>query len=177
MRSSHRGSMPCRRHPWCAGCARSGRLRPSRAPRSPTSPTIARTDLTLFMAVPTIYHKLIAAWEAAPPEQRREWSAGCGRMRLMVSGSAALPVRTLERWREISGHTLLERYGMTEIGMALSNPLRGERRPGFVGVPLPGVEVRLADEKGAPVAGRAGGEIQVRGPSVFLEYWQRPAET
>ena len=61
----------------------------------------------------------------------------------MMSGSAALPVPVLQRWREISGHTLLERYGMTEIGMALSNPLRGDRRPGAVGVPLPGVEVRL----------------------------------
>ena len=138
---------------------------------------IARGDLTLFMAVPTIYHKLIAAWEAAPPEQRREWSAGCGRMRLMVSGSAALPVRTLERWREISGHTLLERYGMTEIGMALSNPLRGERRPGFVGTPLPGVEVRLVDERGAPVVAGTPGELQVRGPTVFLEYWRRPDAT
>src|SRR3989442_184498 len=123
-------------------------------------------DLTLFMAVPTIYNKLIAAWDAAPPERQRAWSAGCSRMRLMVSGSAALPVRTLERWREISGHVLLERYGMTEIGMALSNPLRGERRPGFVGTPLPGVEVRLVE-----------GEILVRGPNVFLEYWRRPDET
>jgi len=138
---------------------------------------IARGDLTLFMAVPTIYHKLIAAWEAAPLERRREWSAGCGRMRLMVSGSAALPVRTLERWREISGHTLLERYGMTEIGMALSNPLRGERRPGFVGTPLPNVEVRLVDEGGAPVAPGTSGELQVRGPTVFLEYWRRPDAT
>ena len=138
---------------------------------------IARGDLTLFMAVPTIYHKLIAAWEAAPPERRREWSAGCGRMRLMVSGSAALPVRTLERWREISGHTLLERYGMTEIGMALSNPLRGERRPGFVGTPLPGVDVRLVDERGAPVVAGTPGELQVRGPGVFVEYWRRPDAT
>jgi len=138
---------------------------------------IARGDLTLFMAVPTIYHRLITAWEAAPPERRREWSAGCGRMRLMVSGSAALPVRTLERWREISGHTLLERYGMTEIGMALSNPLRGERRPGFVGTPLPGVEVRVVDEGGAPVAPGTPGELQVRGPTVFLEYWRRPDAT
>jgi len=138
---------------------------------------IARGDLTLFMAVPTIYHRLIAAWEAAPPDRRREWSAGCGRMRLMVSGSAALPVRTLERWREISGHTLLERYGMTEIGMALSNPLRGERRPGFVGTPLPEVEVRLVDERGAPVVAGTPGELQVRGPSVFLEYWRRSDAT
>ncbi|MGH7646405.1 MAG: acyl-CoA synthetase [Gemmatimonadales bacterium] len=134
-------------------------------------------DLTLFMAVPTIYRRLIAAWEAAPPERRRTMTEACGRMRLMVSGSAALPVQTLERWQEISGHVLLERYGMTEIGMALSNPLRGERRPGFVGTPLPGVEVRLVDDAGRPVAPGTPGEIEVRGPGVFGEYWRRPEET
>jgi len=138
---------------------------------------IAAGDLTLFMAVPTIYAKLIAAWEAAAPERRRAWSAGCARMRLMVSGSAALPVQRLERWREISGHVLLERYGMTEIGMALSNPLRGERRPGFVGVPLPGVDVRLVDETGQAAAAGTPGEIEVRGGTVFLEYWRRPEAT
>jgi len=138
---------------------------------------IARGDLTLFMAVPTIYHKLIAAWDAASPERRREWSAACGRMRLMVSGSAALPVRTLERWREISGHTLLERYGMTEFAMALSNPLIGERRPGFVGTSLPGVEVRLVDADGTPVGPGTPGELEVRGSGVFLEYWRRPDAT
>ena len=139
---------------------------------------IAAGDLTLFMAVPTIYGKLITAWEAAAPERRRAWSAGCAppRMRLMVSGSAALPVQRLERWREISGHVLLERYGMTEIGMALSNPLHGERRPGFVGTPLPGVDVHLVDEAGRPVV-RGEGEIEVRGATVFLEYWRRPEAT
>jgi malonyl-CoA/methylmalonyl-CoA synthetase len=95
----------------------------------------------------------------------------------MMSGSAALPVQTLERWRAITGHTLLERYGMTELGMALSNPLTGERRPGFVGTPLPGVEVRLVDDAGVPVPEGTPGELEVRGPNVFLEYWQRPAET
>ena len=140
---------------------------------------IAARELTLFMAVPTIYGKLIGAWESAPPERRRAWSAGCASppMRLMVSGSAALPVQRLERWREISGHVLLERYGMTEIGMALSNPLHGERRPGFVGTPLPGVEVRLVGETGQPVAPGTPGEIDVRGATVFLEYWQRPEAT
>ncbi|HEU0012870.1 MAG TPA: acyl-CoA synthetase [Longimicrobium sp.] len=133
--------------------------------------------LTLFMAVPTIYSRLVAAWEAADAERRARMSAGCRRMRLMVSGSAALPVQTLERWREISGHTLLERYGMTEIGMALSNPLHGERRPGHVGMPLPGVEVRLVDEEGRDVAPGTPGEIEVRGPNVFLEYWRRPDAT
>jgi malonyl-CoA/methylmalonyl-CoA synthetase len=138
---------------------------------------LASGELTLFMAVPTIYHRLIAAWDDAPPDTRAAWSAGCGGARLMVSGSAALPVRTLERWREITGHTLLERYGMTEIGMALSNPLHGERRPGTVGRPLPGVDVRLVDETGHPAAPGAPGEIEVRGPQVFLEYWRRPDVT
>lgn len=138
---------------------------------------IADGQLTLFMAVPTSYRRLIAAWDEAPEERRRAMAEGCRGMRLMVSGSAALPIQTLERWREISGHTLLERYGMTEIGMALSNPLAGERRPGFVGTPLPGVEVRLVDESGAPVPGGTPGEIEVRGPNVFLEYWRRPDAT
>ncbi len=96
----------------------------------------------------------------------------------MVSGSAALPIPVLERWRELSGHTLLERYGMTEIGMGLSNPYRGERIPGSVGMPLPGVEVRLVgDDDGSDVSGHEPGEIQVRGPTVFLEYWDRPEDT
>ena len=95
----------------------------------------------------------------------------------MVSGSAALPAATLERWREITGHTLLERYGTTEIGMALSNPLKGERRPGHVGPPLPGVDVRIVDGEGLPLVDGAQGEIEVRGPQVFREYWGRPGET
>jgi len=98
-------------------------------------------------------------------------------MRLMVSGSAALPVSTLERWREISGHTLLERYGMTETGMILSNPLEGERRPGSVGNPLPRVVVRLVDESAKPVPLGQPGEIEVRGPAVFTEYWGKPEAT
>jgi malonyl-CoA/methylmalonyl-CoA synthetase len=138
---------------------------------------IAGGQLTLFMAVPTIYTKLIAAWDAASPERRAELSQACRRLRLMVSGSAALPVSTLARWQEISGHTLLERYGMTEIGMALSNPLRGERVPGSVGTPLPGVEVRLAGEHGNPVGPGIPGGIEVRGSAVFAEYWARPDAT
>jgi malonyl-CoA/methylmalonyl-CoA synthetase len=134
-------------------------------------------DITVFTAVPTMYHRLIASWDAAVPEVRRARSEGARRLRLMMSGSAALPVQVLERWREITGHTLLERYGMTEIGMALSNPLHGERRRGCVGAPLPGVEVRLVAESGAPVANGTPGEIEVRGAGVFLEYWQRPDET
>jgi malonyl-CoA/methylmalonyl-CoA synthetase len=131
----------------------------------------------VFTAVPTIYHRLIASWEAASPNVQRMRSEGCRRARLMMSGSATLPVRTLERWREISGHTLLERYGMTEIGMALSNPLRGERRSGRVGSPLPGVTARIVDESGRAVAEGTPGELEVRGRGVFLEYWRRPDET
>lgn len=84
----------------------------------------------------------------------------------MMSGSAALPRLIHDRWREITGHVLLERYGMTEVGMALSNPLHGERRPGFVGQPLPGVAARIVD-----------GELQLKGAGVFSEYWNRPDET
>jgi malonyl-CoA/methylmalonyl-CoA synthetase len=138
---------------------------------------LASGEVTVFTAVPTIYHRLIASWDAAPPDVRRVRADGVRRLRLMMSGSAALPVRTLERWREITGHTLLERYGMTEIGMALSNPLSGERRPGFVGDALPGVDVRLVDDSGREVADGAPGELEVRGPTVCLEYWQRPDET
>ena len=138
---------------------------------------IAQGGLTLFMAVPTIYVKLIAAWDAASPERRASLSQACGQLRLMVSGSAALPVSTLERWKEISGHTLLERYGMTEIGMALSNPLQGKRVPGSVGTPLPRVEVQLVGENGEPVEPGTPGEIEVRGPSVFTEYWGKPDAT
>jgi malonyl-CoA/methylmalonyl-CoA synthetase len=138
---------------------------------------IAGGGVTLFMAVPTVYTKLIAAWDAASPERRGGLSAACAGLRMMVSGSAALPVSTLRRWKEISGHTLLERYGMTEIGMALSNPLRGERVPGSVGTPLPSVEVQLVGENGEPVAPGTPGEIEVRGPGVFAEYWGKPDAT
>ncbi|MEH1858921.1 MAG: acyl-CoA synthetase [Nostoc sp.] len=134
-------------------------------------------DLSLFMAVPTIYVKLITAWETASKERQKRMSEGCAKMRLMISGSAALPVQVLEKWQSISGHFLLERYGMTEIGMALSNPLHGERLCGYVGKPLPQVEVRLVDENGELVPTGTPGEIQVKGPGVFLEYWQNPEAT
>jgi malonyl-CoA/methylmalonyl-CoA synthetase len=134
----------------------------------------AANDLTLFMAVPTIYRRLIATWHDASPDNQRRWAVGAAAMRLFVSGSAALPVSVLDEWRAITGHTLLERYGMTEIGMALANPLEGERRPGFVGSPLPGVDVMLRDDEGREPADGDPGELYVRGPGVFLEYWNRP---
>ncbi len=133
--------------------------------------------VTLFMAVPTIYARLIAAWERAAADEQARRSSACRGLRLMVSGSAALPVSVLDRWSQISGHTLLERYGMTEIGMALSNPLHGPRVPGHVGTPLPGVGVRLVDEQGHAVSPGTPGEIEVRGAGVFIEYLDRPDAT
>ena len=151
---------------------------------------IVDRELTLYMAVPTVYKALIAAWESGSREWRDAASAACSGLRLIVSGSDALPVDTFERWEEISGHRLLERYGMTEIGMALSNPLHGERIPGHVGAPLPGVQVRLADlnlaafeETGERRYGdnevvlNCPGELQVKGPGVFREYWRKPDAT
>ncbi|KAG9341374.1 hypothetical protein JZ751_019480 [Albula glossodonta] len=150
--------------------------------------------VNLFMAVPTIYSKLIQYYEQhfTQLHVRDFVKAVCTeRIRLMVSGSAALPQPTLERWQEITGHTLLERYGMTEIGMALSNPLNGPRVPGAVGSPLPGVEVRIVmsttctiiaegnsrETKVRPGLEGKEGELMVRGPSVFKEYWNKPQET
>ncbi|KAJ1541077.1 hypothetical protein HK405_010909, partial [Cladochytrium tenue] len=127
----------------------------------------ARRDLTLFMAVPTVYAKLAqehAAWPA--DTDRRTALEACGQFRLMVSGSAALPAPMFDKWRELSGHTLLERYGMTEIGMAIGNRYGGPREKGKVGEPFPGVEIKLVDEDGRDVTGSLGaaGEILVRGP-------------
>jgi malonyl-CoA/methylmalonyl-CoA synthetase len=138
---------------------------------------LADGDLTLYMAVPTIYHRLIEHLDQASDKEKAQLKQGTTGLRLMVSGSAALPIPVLERWRELAGHTLLERYGMTEIGMGLSNPYQGERIPGAVGTPLPGVEVRLVDEGDRVVPDGEPGEIQVRGPTVFLEYWERPEDT
>lgn len=135
------------------------------------------SDLNVFMAVPTIYFKLIEAVEKWSAEDQAKLRTRLQDFRLMVSGSAALPVSVMEKWESISGHRLLERYGMTEIGMAISNPYAGERRAGYIGMPLPGVLVRLVDEQGQTVSTGEVGEIQIRGENVFLEYWQRPDAT
>lgn len=133
---------------------------------------------TVFMAVPTIYVKLIEALQAASAEDRSGLLQGFAAMRLMVSGSAALPASIHEQWTALTGQKLLERYGMTEIGMALSNPFHGERRPGSVGLPLPGVQVRLKSESGVILTEEnTPGEIQVSGPGVFIGYWNRPETT
>jgi malonyl-CoA/methylmalonyl-CoA synthetase len=122
----------------------------------------AMADATVFMAVPTMYAKLFAAFDAADDATRARWAANAKRLRLATSGSAALPVTVGERWRTITGSYPLERYGMTEIGVGSSNPLDGERRPGTVGRPLPTVATRVVD-----------GELWIGGPSVFMGYWKR----
>lgn len=137
----------------------------------------SKQEVNLFMAVPTIYFKLIAHWNGLPIAEQEKISHVLKDFRLMVSGSAALPISVLETWRSISGHTLLERYGMTEMGMAISNPYRGERRPGHIGQALPDVTIRIVDEHNQEVAEGMSGEIQVKGPNVFREYWQKPEAT
>ena len=136
-----------------------------------------RGSVNVFMAVPTIYFKLISHWEQVNEAEKKAITASMQTFRLMVCGSAALPVSVMEKWQTISGHRLLERYGMTEIGMAISNPYVGERRAGYIGQPLPGVEVLLADDESKPVEGDTPGQILVRGKNVFKNYWNRPTET
>lgn len=139
---------------------------------------VAEGAYTVFMAVPTIYVKLIQHLESLAEADRAHKIAGFAAMRLMISGSAALPASVHEKWTALTGQKLLERYGMTEIGMALSNLYHGERRPGTVGQPLPDVELRLKSEHGETVVNEGEpGEIQVRGPGVFGEYWNRPEVT
>lgn len=133
--------------------------------------------INVFMAVPTIYYKLISFWETLPDSQQQALYSSMKNFRLMVCGSAALPVSTMERWKQISGHVLLERYGMTEIGMAISNPYNGERKAGYVGMPLPNVAVRLVDEQFRDLESGEQGEILVKGANVFKEYWRKPLET
>ncbi len=129
------------------------------------------SDATVFMGVPTLYVRMLAE-----PALTRE---ACARMRLFVSGSAPLLIETFEAWRGRTGHTILERYGMSETVMLTSNPYRPEtaRRGGTVGPPLPGVELRVRDDKGRPLpAGEIGG-IEVKGPNVFKGYWRMPEKT
>lgn len=135
------------------------------------------SKVNVFMAVPTIYFKLIVEFDSYSEIKKKALTDCMKNFRLMVSGSAALPASVMERWQEVSGHRLLERYGMTEIGMAISNPYRGERRTGYIGSPLPGVKVRLVDEVYEEVALGIPGEIQVKGPGVFASYWGKAEAT
>lgn len=134
-------------------------------------------EVNVFMAVPTIYFKLITFYNELPLNKQEAIAKNLAKFRLMVSGSAALPVSVLEEWKRISSHTLLERYGMTEMGMAISNPYKGKRQPGHIGQPLHGVSIRLADENNQVVPDGEQGEIQIKGPNVFKEYWDKPKAT
>ncbi|MBI5721712.1 MAG: malonyl-CoA synthase [Burkholderiales bacterium] len=134
--------------------------------------TVARLpEATVFMGVPTLYVRMLA--EAALTR------ASCAHMRLFVSGSAPLLLETFQQWQQRTGHTLLERYGMSETAMLTSNPYRPEsaRRGGTVGLPLPGVGVRVHDDKGRPVRTGEIGGIEVKGPNVFKGYWRMPEKT
>ncbi|MGW4605761.1 acyl-CoA synthetase [Streptomyces sp. NPDC004532] len=130
---------------------------------------------TMLFGVPTMYHRIAETLPGDPA-----LAEALGRARLLVSGSAALPVHDHERIAAATGRRVVERYGMTETLMNTSVRADGEARPGTVGVPLPGVELRLVEEDGSPVAGDDGetvGEIQVRGPNLFTEYLNRPDAT
>jgi len=124
---------------------------------------------TSLMGVPTFYTRLLDQPELADASRN---------MRLFVSGSAPLLAETHDRWRETTGHAILERYGMTETNMNTSNPYDGDRRAGTVGFPLPGVELKVTDPKsGDPLADGEIGVIEVRGDNVFAGYWQMPEKT
>jgi malonyl-CoA/methylmalonyl-CoA synthetase len=124
---------------------------------------------TVMMGVPTFYTRLLAE----PGLDR----AAVRNVRLFISGSAPLLADTFAAFEQRTGHRILERYGMTETQMIASNPLDGERRAGTVGLPLPGVSVRIADENGNPKPPGEIGIVEVKGPNVCLGYWQMPEKT
>lgn len=124
---------------------------------------------TVMMGVPTFYTRLLGHQGLGP--------AACARMRLFISGSAPLTSQTFAAWEARTGHRILERYGMSETMMNISNPLHGERVAGTVGFPLPGVEVRIASESGELLPRGEVGIIEVRGPNVFKGYWRMPEKT
>jgi len=132
-------------------------------------------DATMLFGVPTMYHRLAEDCAAD-----REMAEAIGRARLLVSGSAALPATEHQRIEQLTGQRVVERYGMTETLMNCSVRFSGDRRPGTVGLPLPGVDLRLVDDDGNPIPEQdtdAIGEIEVRGPNLFLGYLNRPDAT
>jgi len=128
---------------------------------------------TLVFGVPTIYIRLLDPAVVGDADAQAIGAAA----RLFVSGSAPLPAHVHEAFRARFGHTILERYGMSEALMIMSNPYRGERRPGSVGPPLPGVSARVVDDAGGALGDDDVGEIEVRSPHLFSEYWRRPDAT
>lgn len=133
---------------------------------------IEREGCTMMMGVPTIYQRLMNAWDAL------ETKPDLSKMRLFISGSAPLSVNLFARFENETGFRILERYGMTETGMNTSNDYAPEgRKPGSVGFPLPSVSIRVADKDGKDVAPGEVGEIFIKGDNVFKEYWQMPEKT
>lgn len=124
---------------------------------------------TIMMGVPTYYTRLLADPDFGGQD--------CRTMRLFISGSAPLLEETFNTFAERTGHTILERYGMSETGMNASNPLDGERRAGTVGFPLPGTQIRICDDAHRPLETGEVGELEVRGPNVFRGYWRMPKKT
>jgi malonyl-CoA/methylmalonyl-CoA synthetase len=129
---------------------------------------------TVFMGVPAMYHRLFVAFDAASDANRAKWTKNARGLRLATSGSAALPVTLAERWRELTGLIPLERFGMTEIGVGITNSLAGQRFAGLVGHPLPTVETRIVSETQEDAE---TGELWIRGPSVFTGYHNKEKET
>jgi len=129
----------------------------------------ALPSATVMMGVPTHYTRLLER-----PDLNRELTA---HMRLFTAGSAPLLAATHQAFADRTGHKILERYGMTEAGMIASNPYDGERIPGTVGYPLPGVSVRVADKQGRVLPAGEIGMVEVKGPNIFKGYWQRPEKT
>ncbi len=126
-------------------------------------------ECTVMMGVPTFYTRLLEE-----PGFGRDC---CANMRLFLAGSAPLLSETFDAFERRTGHTILERYGMTEAGMITSNPYDGERLAGTVGYPLPGVEARIADTEGNPVPASEPGVLEIRGPNLFKGYWGLPEKT
>ena len=142
------------------------------------SQQIVAGTYNVFMAVPTIYVKLIQYFDSIDPAEVQKICDGFKDMRLNISGSAACPVKLFNQWKGLTGQVLLERYGMTEIGMGISNPYNGERRAGAVGQALPGVDCELFDEHDSLITEEAvAGEIRIKGDNVFLEYWDNATAT
>lgn len=132
---------------------------------------------SIWMAVPTMYKKLFDAFDAMDEASQKQAAQAARALRLATSGSAALPITLAERWRSLTGSIPLERFGMTEIGVGLSNPLNtSERRPGYVGLPLPTVEIKLIQEDGQE-SPHGPAELYVRGPGVFKAYFERDDAT
>ncbi|PHU06094.1 Malonate--CoA ligase [Capsicum chinense] len=143
----------------------------------PTDGTKMDNAITVFTGVPTMYARLIQGYEAMDPELKAASASAARCLRLMMSGSSALPLPVMQQWETITGHRLLERYGMTEFVMAISNPIRGKRKGGTVGKPFPRVQAKILLEDKSSNDNTGVGELCIKSPSLFKEYWKLPEVT